>query len=88
MARRWIAWLCLLPIVAAQASPNESQIAQLYVRGLAGDKQAVIDCITALESRLAVAPNDQLARVYLGSAWTLRSRDLPISPGKLSALRK
>src|SRR4030095_6664419 len=28
------------------------------------------------------------ARVYLGSAWMLRSRDLPLGPGKLSALHK
>jgi hypothetical protein len=48
----------------------------------------VIDCIAALEARLTTQPDDQLARVYLGSAWTLRSRDLSISPGKLSALRK
>jgi len=33
-------------------------------------------------------PNDQLARVYLGSAWTLRSRDLPFGKAKLDALRK
>ena len=46
------------------------------------------DCISALEAKLAIQPNDQLARVYLGSAWTLRSRDLPIGPGKLSAFRK
>ena len=57
-------------------------------RGLRGDEQAVVDCISALEAKLAIQPNDQLARVYLGSAWTLRSRDLPIGPGKLSALRK
>jgi len=67
---------------------EEKRIADLYARGLAGDKQAVTDCIAALEARLNGEPDDQLARVYLGSAWTLRSRDLPIGPGKLSALRK
>ena len=70
------------------ATPNDRVIADLYARGLAGDKQAVIDCIAALETKRATQPNDQLACVYLGSAWTLRSRDLPIGPGKLSALRK
>jgi hypothetical protein len=66
---------------------DQKRIADLYARGLAGDKQAVTDCIAALDARLAQEPGDQLARVYLGSAWTLRSRDLPIGPGKLSALR-
>ena len=70
------------------ATPADSAIADLYGRGLRGDKQAVVDCISALEAKLAIQPNDQLARVYLGSAWTLRSRDLPIGPGKLSALRR
>lgn len=69
------------------ASPDPA-ITNLYARGLRGDEPAVVDCISALEAKLAVQPNDQLARVYLGSAWTLRSRDLPIGPGKLSALRK
>src|SRR5262245_43576516 len=67
---------------------EHERIADLYARGLAGKKQAVIDCIAALESKLAAQPGDQLARVYLGSAWTLRSRDLSFGPGKLAALRK
>jgi hypothetical protein len=70
------------------ATPADSAIADLYGRGLRGDEQAVVDCISALEAKLAIQPNDQLARVYLGSAWTLRSRDLPIGPRKLSALRR
>jgi hypothetical protein len=76
------------PGALLQATPADSAIADLYGRGLRGDEQAVVDCISALEAKLAIQPNDQLARVYLGSAWTLRSRDLPIGPGKLSALRK
>ncbi len=71
-----------------QGVSTDPAIADLFARGLRGDEQAVVDCISALEAKLAVQPNDQLARVYLGSAWTLRSRDLPIGPGKLSALRK
>jgi tetratricopeptide (TPR) repeat protein len=70
------------------AAAVDPVIADLYARGLRGDEQAVIDCISALEAKLAAQPNNQLARVYLGSAWTLRSRDLPIGPGKLSAVRK
>ena len=76
------------PDVVLYATPADSAIADLYGRGLRGDEQAVVDCISALEAKLAIQPADQLARVYLGSAWTLRSRDLPIGPGKLSALRR
>ena len=76
------------PGVVLHATPADSAIADLYGRGLRGDEQAVVDCISALEAKLAIQPADQLARVYLGSAWTLRSRDLPIGPGKLSALRR
>ena len=76
------------PSALPHSTPADSAIADLYRRGLRGDEQAVVDCISALEAKLAIQPNDQLARVYLGSAWTLRSRDLPIGPGKLSALRR
>jgi hypothetical protein len=70
------------------SSPNEPLIAELYARGLAGDKKAVIDCIAALEKVLFAQPNDQLARVYLGSVCTLQSRDLPFGPAKLTTLRR
>lgn len=70
------ALLGLIAVSLATAAPNESTIALLYARGLAGDKAAVIDCIAALKQVLAQQPNDHLARVYLGSAETLRSRDL------------
>lgn len=74
-----------LPLTAA---PDEAIIGGLYARGLAGDKQAVVDCIAALEQALARQPNDQLARVYLGSAYTLHSRDLRFfGTAKLAALR-
>ena len=76
------------PGVVLHATPAHSAIAELYGRGLRGDEQAVVDCISALEAKLAIQPADQLARVYLGSASTLRSRDLPIGPDKLSALRR
>jgi len=86
--RRWLllAFL-LLPAMLANGG-EEEEIAGLFARGLAGDQQAVIDCVRALETRLGRQPNDQRARVYLGSCWTLRSRDLPVGLDKLSALRK
>jgi tetratricopeptide (TPR) repeat protein len=78
----------LLALPLARALPNDPAISALYARGLAGDREAVSDCITALEKLLAAQPNEQVARVYLGSAYSLRSRDLPIGPAKLRALRK
>jgi hypothetical protein len=86
MFRLLLTILLLAPLLAP--ADEEKRIADLYARGLGGDKQAVIDCIAALETTLARTPDDKLARVYLGSAWTLRSRDLPIGPAKLSALRR
>jgi hypothetical protein len=76
-----------LPFLAA-AAPNEQKIADLYARGLAGDAQAVIECVAALEEALVRQPNDQLARVYLGSAETLRSRDLSFGLTKWSTLQR
>jgi hypothetical protein len=73
---------------AMRAAPNDTPAAGLYGRGLAGDQQAVLDCIAELEKILAATPNDQLARVYLGSAYTLRSRDLGLGKAKLDALRQ
>ncbi len=78
----------LCPGSIQSAPPPDPAIAALYARGLAGDAQAVQDCIAALEQWLQSAPDDQLARVYLGSAYTLRSRDLGLGKAKLDALRK
>jgi len=86
MFRLLLTILLVVPLLAL--ADEKKRVADLYARGLAGEKQAVIDCISALEATLARTPDDQLARVYLGSAWTLRSRDLPIGPAKLSALRR
>jgi len=88
MNRLFCGLLALILAASSTSGAEQERIADLYARGLAGDEKAVIDCIAALEARLTTQPTDQLARVYLGSAWTLRSRDLSISPGKLSALRK
>jgi tetratricopeptide (TPR) repeat protein len=86
MARRLFIILFLGAQIAA-AAPNEKEIAALYARGLAGDASAVNQCIAALEEALGARPNDELARVYLGSAYTLQSRDLPIGWKKLAVLR-
>lgn len=88
MNRLFCGLLALILGASSASGAEQERIADLYARGLAGNEKAVIDCIAALEARLTTEPDDQLARVYLGSAWTLRSRDLSISPGKVSALRK
>lgn len=89
MFRLFVAAVFLGTTLLAGGEPDEAAITSLYARGLAGDQQAVIDCIAALEQVLAQRPNDQLARVYLGSAETLRSRDLSFfGTAKLAALRR
>jgi hypothetical protein len=75
-----------LPLAAA---PNEQkEIRELYRRGLGGDKEAVTQCIDKLEAVVGAEPKNQLARVYLGSAYTLRSRDLGFGPRKLQVLHR
>ncbi len=80
--------LAVAPLRGSVNAPNEKEIATLYARGLSGDQQAVIDCLAALERILAAQPNDQVARVYLGSTETLRSRDLPFGLAKWTMLRR
>lgn len=79
----------LLSAHAAFAAVNEQEeIQALYRRALAGEKDAVEQCIAKLEAAVKIQPENQLARVYLGSAYTLRSRDLGFSPRKLQTLRQ
>jgi hypothetical protein len=73
---------------ARAASDESQQVAALYARALQGDKTAVVDCIATLERILQAEPQNELARVYLGSSYTLRSRDLGIGPEKLRVLNK
>jgi tetratricopeptide (TPR) repeat protein len=61
---------------------------EVHDRAAGGDKKAVTDLIATLDTALVEDPDDQLARVYLGSAWTMRSRDLGLGPKKLEALKK
>lgn len=79
-----------LLLLSGSLSPasEQKEISELYRRGLAGDKAAVEQCIGKLEKVLQLQPQNQLARVYLGSAYTLRSRDLGYGPRKLQTLRQ
>lgn len=80
--------LALLAPVPARALPEEREIAQLYRRALDGDAVAVAQTIAKLEAIVAGEPANHLARVYLGSSYTLQSRDLPLGPQKLQVLKK
>lgn len=88
MVRLFSAILFLSALLPLRAANDEAVVARLYARGLAGDALAVVECIAALENVLATQPGNQLARVYLGSAKTLRSRDLPFGMAKWSTLRR
>jgi hypothetical protein len=72
----------------AASATGQQEIQELYRRGLAGDRAAVEQCIAKLETIIKTQPNNQLARVYLGSAFTLRSRDLGFGPKKLETLKR
>ena len=80
--------LLCLAASAIGAPVERREIDELYRRGLLGDKQAVEECIAKLEEALRSEPKNQLARVYLGSAYTLRSRDLGFGPKKLQTLQQ
>lgn len=75
------------PLFSA-TSAEEKQIAELYRRGLAGDATAVERCIEKLDMALKQEPQNHLARVYLGSTYTLRSRDMGFGPKKLQVVRQ
>jgi hypothetical protein len=54
---------------------------------VAGDKKIVTDLIADLEKWTGQHPEHHLLRAYLGSAYTLRSRDLFPGPSKLRYLK-
>ncbi len=80
-------------IMANPANPFEGDLAEprrLHDKGVDGDAAAVRKSIELLESWIEVNPHDpsvEIGRAYLGSSYTLLSRDLPIGPGKMDALK-
>lgn len=80
-----IAWLALSLSLYGEIRSNDWH--SLHEQGVRGNKEAVVQCIEQLEQVLEEQPQNQLARAYLGSAYTLRSRDLWIGPQKLESLR-
>jgi tetratricopeptide (TPR) repeat protein len=87
-AARLLQVLVFAALTAAASAADQARIAELYRKGLEGDQQAVIDCIRELEAALTKQPDNQLARVYLGSAYTVRSRDLGFGPKKLQTFQQ
>jgi hypothetical protein len=67
--------------------PRQDEWQREHDRGVTGDRQAVVELIRTLEKIISDEPCNQLARVYLGSAYTLRSRDLWLGPKKLETLK-
>jgi hypothetical protein len=65
---------------------TEERIARSYRQAVAGDKSAVEHCLELLELIVSQEPQNQLARAYLGSCYTLRSRDMSFGLAKLHTL--
>ncbi|MGF1678106.1 MAG: hypothetical protein ACFCUX_02810 [Candidatus Methylacidiphilales bacterium] len=68
---------------------NEKVIAvqKLHDQSASGDKGATDLLITTLETLLSQEPGNAIYKVYLGSAWTLKSRDVLPGPSKLRYLK-
>lgn len=56
--------------------PLIQKVRERHDKGVDGDKQAVIDLVKDLEQWTLEQPDNQLLKVYLGSCYTLRSRDV------------
>lgn len=77
-----------LPLLADPfAEPAIAEVVQRHELGVKGDKKVVLDLIADLEKQTKVEPVNQLLVAYLGSAYTLRSRDLFPGPSKLKFLK-
>ncbi|PTX99436.1 hypothetical protein DB346_16465 [Verrucomicrobia bacterium LW23] len=76
---------------AAAADPFDDpliqQVQQRHDKGVQGDKEAVISLVKDLEKWTKEKPNNYLLLAYLGSAYTMRSRDVFPGPSKLDFLK-
>jgi len=89
--------LCLCPFQPTFALELDTQsfehpviieIQSLHTKSEKGDKAVTLQLITRLESLTAAHPENQLYKVYLGSSYTLRSRDIGFGPSALTFLKK
>lgn len=67
--------------------PEVMAIHELHARAEGGDKVATRELIMLLESSCQNHPHNHLLRAYLGSAYTLASRDAFPGPAKLRYLK-
>ena len=88
MLRCLLISMTCITLASATASSDEDQIRLLFRRALTGDKAAVEPCIAKLEATVKADPSNQLAHATLGSAITLRSRDMGWGPAKLRTLNE
>ncbi|MEM1157720.1 MAG: hypothetical protein AAGH72_05635 [Verrucomicrobiota bacterium] len=66
---------------------NIIAIQLLHDQSAAGDKDKTDQLIRELQALIQLEPENQLYRVYLGSAYTLKSRDVFPGPSKLRFLK-
>ncbi len=85
---RLITLFFLGSVASVLAVDTLEQAKQFHDAGTRGDKDAVVRSVQLLEELVAREPQNQLARVWLGSAYTLRSRDMGLDPARLDTLRK
>lgn len=84
-----VATSCLAGAVPASETyshPLLSQIYEMHSQAEAGNKDATRRLVAWLEELTAEQPDNGILLVYLGSAYTLASRDAFIGPGKLRYL--
>ena len=83
--------LFALSVATAQGDPFDDpvirSIQQQHDKGVQGDKAAVVALISMLEKETVAHPENKLMLVYLGSSYTLRSRDLFYGPSKWKYLQ-
>jgi hypothetical protein len=95
-----LAWLTLavsspaMPPQPSEIAPDSFEdpliieIQKHHTQSEQGDKKATLSLIEKLESLLLSHPENQLYKAYLGSAYTLRSRDIGFGPSAYSHLKK
>ncbi|MFQ3670975.1 MAG: hypothetical protein SNJ84_05915 [Verrucomicrobiia bacterium] len=67
--------------------PEIVAVHDLHQRAEKGDKRATKELVARLEAALEAHPEHHLLKAYLGSAYTLASRDAFPGPSKLSYLK-
>jgi len=88
-----LAVACVAPCLALGPSkdsfedPIILEIQALHTKSEKGDKAATDQLVSKLERLIVQNPKNLLYKVYLGSAYTLRSRDIGFGPSAYSNLK-